>query len=204
VVERRAAVPCFHPDLPTTVGAIPEAVRTLPDSLRSSHPYASLAAVGAHAATVVERQSLGFAVGRISPFGRLHDLGGYILLLGVGHNRNTFLHYVESLTPRPRLRKGRFPLEIDGERVWVETVDVANDNSTYFPIVGRDFEQHAGIPEVMVGSAPCRLLPIQPFVAFAVRRLTELLDADGSRARPEDVSAQPNDGSGTGAEVPAQ
>jgi aminoglycoside 3-N-acetyltransferase len=181
VIARRAAVPTFRADMPTTVGAIPESLRTLPESLRSSHPYASLAAVGAQAATIVERQTLGFAVGRTSPFGRLHDLGGHILLLGVGHNRNSFLHYVETLTPRPRLRLGRFPYEIDGERVWVETLDVANDNSTHFPTVGREFEQRAGIPEVLVGDAPCRLLPIRPFVSFAVRRLTELLDADAAR-----------------------
>jgi aminoglycoside 3-N-acetyltransferase len=89
--------------------------------------------------------------------------------------RNTFLHYAETLTPHPRLKVRRFPLHLDGERVWVETLDVGNDNDTYFPLVGREFEEHAGIKEVMVGQAPCRLIPIKPFVAFAVPRLTELL-----------------------------
>jgi aminoglycoside 3-N-acetyltransferase len=181
VNERRAAVPYFRSDLPTTMGAIPEALRSLPDSVRSAHPQVSVAAVGAHAAAVVQRQTLGFAVGRDSPFGRLHELGGHILLVGVGHNRNTFLHYAESLTPHPRLKTRRFPLAVDGERVWAETVDVANDNGTHFPTVGREFEQQAGIREVVVGEAPCRLLPVGPFIAFATRRLAELLAADAER-----------------------
>lgn len=179
VIERRAAVPTFHPDLPSTgMGAVPELLRSLPESVRSSHPQASVAALGAQAADIVRRQTLGFAVGRTSPFGRLNDLGGHILLVGVGHDRNTFLHHAETLTPNPRLKTRRFPRDLDGERVWVETLDVGNDNGRYFPAIGREFEEQTGIEEVLVGDAPCRLIPVQPLVSFAVRRLTELLGAD--------------------------
>ena len=179
--ERRAKVPAFRPDMSSTMGAVPEALRTLPGSVRSAHPQVSVAAIGAQAAAVVARQTLGFAVGRNSPFGLLHDVGGHILLVGVGHNRNTFLHYAETLTPRPRLKVRRFPMDIDGERVWVETPDVGNDNDTHFPTVGREFEQQAGIRETVVGDAPCRLIPVRSLVAFAVPRLTELLDTDAER-----------------------
>ncbi|MEV7524302.1 AAC(3) family N-acetyltransferase [Streptomyces sp. NPDC091371] len=179
VAARRAAVPLFHPDMPVTraLGAVPEALRSLPGTLRSAHPQASVAAVGARAAEVTAAQSLGFALGRTSPFGRLHDLGAHILLIGVGHNRNSFLHYVESLAPRPRLRLRRFPMEVAGERVWIETPDVGNDNDTHFPTVGAEFERHAGIPEAKVGGAACRLLPVSALVDFAVPRLQELVDA---------------------------
>ncbi|NRQ33132.1 AAC(3) family N-acetyltransferase [Nonomuraea sp. NN258] len=174
---RRDAVPAFHPELPSPMGAVPEALRSRPDSVRGGHPQVSLAAVGPLAADIVRRQTLGFAVGRVSPFGRLHELGAHILLIGVGHNRNTFLHYAETLTPHPRLKLRRFPMEVDGERVWAEALDVGDDNSTHFPTVGGDFEAHAGIKEVMVGAAACRLLPVRELVPFAVRRLTELLAA---------------------------
>ncbi|GIG56384.1 AAC(3) family N-acetyltransferase [Longispora fulva] len=181
VVALRARVPVFHPALPTTMGAIPEAVRTLPDSLRSTHPKVSVAAIGAHAADIVSRHPLNFALGPGTPFGRLHDLDGHILLLGVGHDRDTFLHHAETLAPNRRLRVRRFPLVVDGERVWVETTDVANDNGTHFPTVGAAFERQWGIREVMVGAAPCRLLPIRPLVAFATRALTGLLAADAAQ-----------------------
>ncbi|MBV6698062.1 AAC(3) family N-acetyltransferase [Kitasatospora aureofaciens] len=180
VAERRAAVPLFHPGMPSPMGAIAEALRTLPESRRSPHPQASVAAVGAQAERITARQSLGDAVGRESPFGVLHDLDASVLLIGVGHNRNTFLHYAESLTPDPRLKLRRFPMAVAGERVWIETTDVGNDNDTHFPPVGREFEEQASIREVLVGSAPCRLLPVRALIPFAVRRFTELLAADGA------------------------
>lgn len=62
--------------------------------------------------------------------------------------------------------------------MWIETLNVGNDNGLYFPTIGREFEEQAGIKEVLVGSAPCRLMPVRPLVAFAVRRLTELFDKD--------------------------
>ncbi|NGO80305.1 AAC(3) family N-acetyltransferase [Streptomyces sp. YC504] len=179
VSKRRASVPDFHTNLDTTsMGAIPDTVRALPGSVRSTHPQASVTAIGHRATEITSHQTLGFALGPTSPFGRLHDLGGYILLAGVGHDRNTFLHYAETLTPSPRLKLRRFPYTINGERVWVETLDVGNDNGRHFPTLGREFEEQAGIQEVIVGNARCRLIPVQALVAFSVPRLTELLATD--------------------------
>ena len=73
-------------------------------------------------------------------------------------------------------------MAIQGERVWLEAPDVGNDNDTHFPVVGREFEERAGIREVLVGNAPCRLVPVRELIPFAVRRLTELLAADGPGA----------------------
>ncbi|MCO1582567.1 AAC(3) family N-acetyltransferase [Crossiella sp. SN42] len=171
----RAAVPLFHPDLPSTMGAVAEAVRTGAGALRSSHPQASVTAIGGRAEEVVAHQPLSFALGPGSPFGRLYDLDARILLIGVGHNRNSFLHHVESRTPRPRLKLRRFPLLVGGERVWCEALDVADDNGRFFPVLGREFEQAAGIRPFRAGAAECRLLPARALVDFAVPRLTELL-----------------------------
>lgn len=71
-------------------------------------------------------------------------------------------------------------MNVDGERVWIETVDVADDLDTHFPTVGHEYEEQADTAEAVIGDAPCRLIPIQPFVFFAVCRLTTLLGgADG-------------------------
>ncbi|MFI5612966.1 aminoglycoside N(3)-acetyltransferase [Amycolatopsis sp. NPDC051903] len=175
VRERRDAVPTFHCFMPSSTGAVAEALRTLPGAVRSSHPQVSLAAMGARAGQIVAGQSLGFALGRESPLGRLYDLRGTILLIGVGHDRNSFLHHAETLTPRPRLKLRRFPVTTRRQRIWCETVDVADDEDTFFPVVGRDFEQRFGSGEVTVGRAACRLFHVRPFVDFAVQRLTEIL-----------------------------
>lgn len=177
VHARRASVPLFHRDMPTGIGAIPETLRGLDAAYRSPHPQASVAAVGANASLITSRQSLGFAVGRDSPFGQMYDLGASVLLIGIGHNRNTFLHYAESLTPRPRLKLRRFPALIGAERVWQETLDVGNDNDTYFPLIGREFEQRSGNGATVVGEASCRLVSVQALVDYAIPRLTQLLAA---------------------------
>ena len=166
------------------MGAIAEALRRLPEAVRSGHPQASVAAVGARAHEIVTGSPLHFALGPHSPFARLADLDGRILLIDVGHNLNSFLHHhAESLTPDPRLKQRRFPVVVDGERVWWETLDVGDDNDTHFPVVGRDFERHAGIEAVPVGGARVVLLPARAFVAFAVDRLQELLTAQRTAQR---------------------
>lgn len=75
VRARRDAVACFQPDMMSSMGAIPEALRNLPASMRSPHPQASVTAVGAQAASIVAEQPFAFALGRSSPFGRIYDLG---------------------------------------------------------------------------------------------------------------------------------
>ncbi|MGO4494262.1 aminoglycoside N(3)-acetyltransferase, partial [Arthrobacter sp. 2YAF22_2] len=181
---RRDVVPLFHPDMPSEMGAIAEAFRKLPGSVRSAHPQVSVSAHGRHADRIVEPHPLGFAVGRDSPFGRLHDLGAHILLVGVGHNRNTFLHHAETLSFARRLKIRRFPKIVDGERVWVESLDVADDNGRLFPSIGDDFERRSGTRIIRMGQAACRLIPVPPFVHFATGRFDELLtQAPSTNAR---------------------
>jgi aminoglycoside 3-N-acetyltransferase len=183
VRARRAAVPLFTPDLPSPMGAVAEAFRRLPEAVRSRHPQASVAAVGAAAQAIVADQPLHFALGPGSPFARLADLDGRILLIGVGHNRNSFLHHAETFVPDRRLKLRRFPVGCGGERMWCETLDVGDDNDTHFPVVGQDFERYAGTVATTVAGARAVLLSARQFVPFAVARLTELLSADRADQR---------------------
>lgn len=148
VQAARAAVPLFDPTTaPTSMGAIPTALLSLPDRVRSCHPQVSVAAIGRAAEHVCHgRQSLEFALGNESAFGRLVELDAKILLLGVGHNRSSMLHHVETTLVPPELRRGkvrRFPMHCDSGRVWVEVPDVGDDNDTYFPLMGRLFESRS-------------------------------------------------------------
>lgn len=150
------------------MGAVAACVEAMPSALLSSHPIVPVAAVGRDAAAVVRSQPLAFALGRESPFDVLHSLDGQILLIGVDHTRNSFLHHCEALTPSPRLQK-----RVIGPDLVVD--DVAGDYGRFFPVVGREFEEAFGIEPRKVGAAECRLIPMRPFREFAVRRLTELL-----------------------------
>ncbi|MDX8034216.1 AAC(3) family N-acetyltransferase [Lentzea sp. BCCO 10_0856] len=91
VDEARARVPLFHDAFPTRMGAVPTAVLAERDRARSGHPQASVAAIGAAAKDITGYQPFAYALGAESPFRRLYELDARILLLGVGHNRNSFL-----------------------------------------------------------------------------------------------------------------
>ncbi|WP_211226852.1 aminoglycoside N(3)-acetyltransferase [Amycolatopsis benzoatilytica] len=172
----RDRVPLFHPDFPTAMGAVPNAVLGWQGRFRSRHPQASVAAVGKRAAEVTAQQPLGYAVGVGSPFDWMHRHGAQIVLIGVGHNRNSFLHYAESLVPHHRRKVRRFPYLVDGERVWVRTGDVGDDNGRFFPQVGAEFEAAGEVRIGRIGAAECRVMDSGAFVEFARRRLGELLN----------------------------
>ena len=58
-----------------------------------------------------------YALGKDSPLEKMYRLGAHILLLGVGHNRNSSLHYAESLVSNHRTKLRRFLYIIGGEFV---------------------------------------------------------------------------------------
>lgn len=153
------------------MGAISACVSAMPSALLSPHPVVPVAAVGPLAPAVVASQPLAFALGPGSPFDAMHALDGRILLVGVDHTRNSFLHHCEALTPSPRLQQR----DVGG----VVVDDVAGDYGRFFPVVGAEFEAFHGVRPRLVGSAWCRLIPMRPFRSFAVRRLTELLGSSG-------------------------
>lgn len=137
VVAARADVALFHDQTPTAMGAVPAALLNRPDRLRSRHPQASVAAIGAQARQITRFQPLGYALGTDSPFGVMYREHAYILLLGVGHNRSSFLHHAESLVDGHRTKLRRFPYLVDRQRVWLEAMDVGDDNDTHFPRSAR-------------------------------------------------------------------
>ena len=87
----------FHPHMPADplMGALPEALRTLPGVQRSSHPILSFA--GWQADAILAVQTLAEP---LAPVGELAAAGGWVLLLGVDQTVNTSLHYAESLAGR--------------------------------------------------------------------------------------------------------
>ena len=82
----------------TCVGTLPTLALRRPDAVRTMHPTHSMALFGD------PEKVRDYAAGEVmtetstSPkgcWGRLYDAGGKVLLVGVGHDRNTYLHSVE-------------------------------------------------------------------------------------------------------------
>jgi aminoglycoside N3'-acetyltransferase len=85
-------------------GIIAETLRQQSDSLRSCHPTHSWVGIGAGASFLLEGHRLSpTPCGRDSPFFRLLERNGFLVLLGVGVNSITNLHAIEDVRNVPYL-----------------------------------------------------------------------------------------------------
>ena len=166
----RAALPAYDPAwTPTrTMGAVADAVRTRAGAVRSAHPHRSFAAVGPHAGEVVARHDLADPVGEGSPLAALYALDAQVLLLGVGHDKNTSLHLAEARSglPLPTVPNGA-PLLVDRVRRWVTFDEPVVDDADFGEVGAAFAAAGAGERHGVVGRADARLMPVRALVDFA-------------------------------------
>jgi aminoglycoside 3-N-acetyltransferase len=138
--------------------------------LRSTHPGASFAAAGPSAEWICRPQPLTPPHGVDSPVGRVHELGGQLLLLGVTHSENTTLHLAESIAGVPYSIEHPCVVEVDGVacRLMIPETDHCCARfrlaDTWLCASGL---QRDGV----VGHADARLCEARDVVAVAVERL---------------------------------
>ncbi len=180
VAAIRAAMRPFDPARTPTrnMGMVPETFRMLPGVHRSRHPMQSLAAWGRGAEALVADHELDWPLGPGSPLDRLCALGGQVLLIGVGHDRNSTLHLAETRARHRRAITRKMPVARDGGDVdWIEIDDVADDNGRLFPALGAAFEARGQVRLGGIGGAEARLMAQRALVDFAVPWFEEALGA---------------------------
>lgn len=142
-----------------------------PGVVRSTHPGGSFAAEGPHAERICAPQPLSPPHGPDSPVGRVHDLGGQVLLLGVTHSEDTTLHLAEAIAGVPYSVSHPTVVEVGGaaRTVMVAETDHCCRNFRKADAWLRERDQQR---EGKVGSADARLCDARDIVAAATAHLT--------------------------------
>ncbi|OAO89128.1 hypothetical protein AXX17_ATUG04140 [Arabidopsis thaliana] len=162
--------PAYDKDITPAIGmgAVAEMLRSWPGAKRSDHPARSVAAVGKHAEYLTQNHDLCNIFGKDSPLDKLYHLQGHILLIGVGHDKNTSLHLSETRADFPSKKwvSESSAILIEGQRKWVTYETQAVDDEDFVRL-GDEYEQAMKIPVHRVGGAEVRLLQQRPLVDWA-------------------------------------
>jgi aminoglycoside 3-N-acetyltransferase len=162
-------------------GRIPERLRTWPGARRSVHPEAAVVAVGPRAGWLTEPHEDGYGAG--SPFARLVEAGGDVLMLGAPLETVTLLHHAEAIASAPGKRTVTYEIALADGTVRsytdIETSGGAYDYASLgleadeFEVIARDaLAAGVGVRGV-VGAADCHLFPAAELTAFAVDWIDE-------------------------------
>jgi aminoglycoside 3-N-acetyltransferase len=153
------------------MGVVADTFRRLPGVLRSDSPHA-FAAIGPQADRITAPHPVEIPHGPDSPVGRIHDLDGQVLLLGVGHDANTTVHLAENLAGvRYRLASVATVL-VDG-RLTRRRYDEVDHCCRNFSLLDGWLEARGRQRRGLVGRGEARLADSRAIVHTAVARLRE-------------------------------
>ncbi len=198
--EWRPHIPPFDPSASRAIrdnGVLAEFIRTTPGTRRSGNPGASVAAIGARADWIAADHPLDYGYGAGSPFAKLVEAGGKVLLVGAPLDTMTLLHHAEHLAaiPNKRLRRYEVPLAAPEGVTWrmIEEFDtsvpvVADLDDDYFALIVREFLASGRGTQGLVGEAPSVLVDAAAVCAFAVTWLAHHVDSSGEPAGGEGTS----------------
>jgi len=159
---------------PTLLGTIPEALRNRKDSVRSLHPLVPVSAIGENAEYIVaDHENCDVPQGIESPYGKVIELNGYVLLLGVDLDRCTLMHTFEIQADAPYLS------EISGEYI-DRNGNKTHKNYKQFPGPHRDFiglgkrlEKAGIIKKIRIGCSIARLMKAKDLISEGLKAMEE-------------------------------
>ncbi|WP_299141764.1 aminoglycoside N(3)-acetyltransferase [uncultured Vibrio sp.] len=156
------------------VGRLPEYFRTYPEVSRSRHPLYSFCARGKNKHYLLEQHSYDFGLGESSPLGKIYEVDGYVLLLGVSFNNNSCWHLAEFFSDikEKKVYTTSAKIMCHGQAYW-QTLKELNFISDGFSSVQESFllSKPSSYQSGYVGSAYCHLFKVREFVDFAVKHI---------------------------------
>jgi aminoglycoside 3-N-acetyltransferase len=155
--------PCRH------LGIVANTFWQLPEVLRSDSPHA-FAARGPDAARITAPSPLDVPHGLDSPVGRVYELDGQVLLLGVNHDDNTTIHLAESLAGVRYRRAKHVTVLKDGQITRVEYGEIDHCCQNFL-LVDAWLEAEKLQRWGKVGHAEARLIRSRDIVRVVVKQL---------------------------------
>ncbi|MGI6336529.1 MAG: AAC(3) family N-acetyltransferase [Eubacteriales bacterium] len=162
----------FDPDkTPSGVGYLSEVFRKRPGVLRSLHPVHSVIAFGKNAAYITADHDIcETGCGEGSPYTKVRDLGGKIVLLGVDQDRNTSLHCLEVFTDAPYLVTLDIPAPVysKAEKFTLTKFPPGHRN---FKAAMSDMRRDGIIREAVLGRAVVRSMVMRELFDWGMKKL---------------------------------
>ncbi len=147
----------------TCVGTLPLLALSHPNAVRSLHPTHSMVVFGSTAKEFVSgEEKFNTPAHANSCYGKIYKQNGAILLIGVGHERNTFIHCVDEILNIPN----RFADETKRVKIKYESGEteekqmythfakgIGTSISAKFPKFAPAFEYHGATKKGKIGNA---------------------------------------------------
>jgi aminoglycoside N3'-acetyltransferase len=153
------------------VGVVADSFWRMPGVVRSDSPHA-FAAIGPEAARINLPHPVDVPHGLNSPPGRVYELDGQVLLLGVGHDADTTIHVAENIAGvRYRQRKHATVMEAGQPRRY--EYGETDHCCEKFSLLDSWLEERGRQRRGRVGHGEARLARSRDVVAAALDRLRE-------------------------------
>ena len=190
-----ANMPAFDPHSTRAnrdVGTLAEFFRSWPGTVPSGSVSARMGARGARAQWLMADHAQTWPFGKGTPFEKLVEAGGKVLLIGSDHDEVTLMHYVECIADFPDKIVKRFQVPVlqDGVRVWLDCEEYDSSKGAHANWSKRQFAEIVdafiaakdGTPACRsgkIGNAASHALDARALVAFAADVMMAV--AQGSR-----------------------
>ena len=160
------------------MGALTEIVRIDPRSKRVFHPFYSFAILGKHA-EMLSALRYKSAYERNSVFGKLRDLDGKIMVIGLSYNDSmTFFHHIEQMEGVDYRFLKQFTGEVTDENgnTYTDTFemlvrDIDKGVMTMVDPMGALMEEAGVIQSAKIGDADVKLMKANEVYEFTAREM---------------------------------
>lgn len=163
---------------PSKMGVLTELVRKDPRAKRVFHPFYSFAILGKHAETLGALRYKS-AYERNSVFGKLRDLDGKIMVIGLSYNNSmTFFHHIEQMEGVDYRFLKQFTGQVTDENgnTYTDTFemlvrDIDKGVLTMVDPMGALMEEKGVIKSVKIGEADVKLMKANEVYEFTAREM---------------------------------